>query len=119
MSHFPYGFPQRCPWCSTKLPKWKCSYCPSRDEILKIQQNRLDEQETKLIQLRDLQLDNERLRRKNERLRRGCEYLHEKHDKLRAMYYKQVEIIYFLKKFAILQIWKKVVSFLSQQSEDE
>ena len=111
MSHFPYGFPQRCPWCSIKLPKWKCSYCPSRDEILKNQQNRLDEQETKLLQLRHLQLDNERLHKRYQRLR-------QKHEELRVMYYKQIELIYFLKKFAIIQIWKKIISFFSQQSED-
>ena len=76
-----------------------------------MQQYQINEQETKLIQLRDLQWENERLRKKYQHLRQT-------HEELRAVYRHQMELIYFLKKFAILQIWKKVFSFLSQQSED-
>jgi hypothetical protein len=78
MSHFPHGVSPRCPWCSIKLPKWKCSHCPSRDKILKMQKDRLNEQETKLFELRDLQLENKRLRREYQRLR-------QKHEELRIM----------------------------------
>ena len=73
-----------------------------------MQKDRLNEQETRLLQLQDL----------NERLRKDYQRLCQKHEKLRVTMYKQVELIYFLKKFAILQICKKLVSFVSQQTED-
>ena len=76
-----------------------------------MQKDRLNEQETKLLELRDLQLENKRLRGE-------CQHLRQKHKELRTMYYNQVELIFLLKKFAIKNIGKKLISFLSQQSED-
>ena len=111
MSHFPYGFPPRCPMCSTKLPDWECSYCPSHRQTIKMQKVQLDGQETKLLKLRDLQLE-------NKRLRGGYQRLRQKHEELRVVYYNQVELIYLLKKFVIKNIGKKLISFLSQKSED-
>ena len=111
MSHFPYGFPPRCPWCSTKLPKWECSYCPAHRQAIKSLKVQLDVQETRLLKLRDVQLENERLRRSYQRLR----VLHEE---LRVVYFNQVDLIELLKRFAIKNIGKKLLSFLSQQSED-
>ena len=76
-----------------------------------MQNTQIDEQETKLLELRDLQLE-------NERLRGGYQRLRQLHEELRVVYYNQIKLIYLLKKFVIIHIWKKVVSFLSQQSED-
>ena len=76
-----------------------------------MQKRRIVEQETKLIELRDLQLENKRLRREHQRLRQT-------HEELRVVYYNQIELIYLLKKFAIKNIGKKLISFLTQQSED-
>ena len=111
MSHFPCGFPPRCPMCSTKLPDWECSYCPSHRLKIKMQKTQLDVQETKILKLRDLQLE-------NERLRRGHQRLHQKHEELRVVYYNQIGLISLLKKSAIKNIGKKLISFLSQQSKD-
>ena len=111
MSHFPYGFPPRCPMCSTKLPDWECSHCPSHRQIIKMQKVQLDGQETKLLELRDLHLENERLRER-------CQRLHQKLKELRVVYYNQIELIYLLKKFGIQRICKKIISFVSPQSED-
>ena len=63
------------------------------------------------LKLRDVQLENERLRRSYQRLR----VLHEE---LRVVYFNQVDLIELLKRFAIKNIGKKLLSFLSQQSED-
>ena len=70
-----------------------------------MQNTQIYEQETKLLLLRDLQLENERLRREHQRLRQT-------HEKLRVVYHNQIELIYLLKKFAIKNIGENIISFL-------
>ena len=94
--------------CSTKLPDWECSYCPSHRQAIKNLKVRLDVQETRLLELRDV----------HERLRRGYQRLRVLHEELRVVYFNQVDLIELLKRFAIKNIGKKLISFLSQQSED-
>ena len=76
-----------------------------------MQQSVLNEQETKLLVLRDLKLENMRLQRE-------CQRLQQRFEKLKTVCYIQKDGMEKLENDVFENVVKLMISFLSKQSED-
>ena len=91
-----------CVMCSTPY-RVDCRRCPSYRDSLKVQGN------VKLLGYQELQLEHYRLKDQHQRLR-------QEFDKLKDVYLNQIGLIYMLKKTAIENIGKRLISFLFKQT---
>ena len=99
---------RRCSWCSTPH-RVDCERCPTYRDSLKVQGNVIRELKLKLLGHQELQLEHYRLKNQHQRLRQDF-------DKLNDVYMNQIGLIYMLKKNAIENIGKRLISFLFKQS---
>ena len=97
-----------CVMCSTPH-RVDCRRCPSYRDSLKMQGNTIRELKLKLLGHQELQLEHYRLKNQHQRLR-------QEFDKLKDVYLNQIGLIYMLKKTAIENIGKRLISFLFKQT---
>ena len=86
-----------------------CEHCPSHLEALKVQADVIRDLKLKLLGRQELEIEHYRLKEQHLCLRQEFE-------KLKDVYYNQIELIYMLKKTAIENIGKRLISFLFKQT---
>ena len=97
-----------CRMCLTPY-RVDCEHCPLYRDSLKVQGNTIRELKLKLLGHQKLQLEHYRLKDQHQRLRQEL-------DKLKDVYFNQIGLIYMLKKTAIENIGKRLISFLFKQT---
>ena len=97
-----------CQYCHTPY-RVDCQHCPSHLAALKMQEDAIRELKLELLGHQELQLKYYRLKNQHQRLRQKC-------DKLNDVYTNQIQLIYMLKKTAIENIGKRLISFLFKQT---
>ena len=97
-----------CVMCSTPC-RADCEHCPSHLEALKVQADVIRDLKLKLLGRQELEIEHYRLKEQHLRLRQEFE-------KLKDVHYNQIELIYMLKKTAIENIGKRLISFLFKQT---
>ena len=99
-----------CVMCSTPY-RDVCQHCPSHRRALEMQANTIRELRLELLGHQELQLEHYRLKNQHQRLRKEFTELND-------VYINQIRLIHALKKTAIENIGKNLISFLFKQSED-
>ena len=104
-----------CVMCSTPY-RDVCQHCPSHRRALEIQANTIRELRLELLGHQELQLKHFRLKNQHQRLRQEHQRLRQELYKLKDVYKNQIGLIYMLKKNAIENIGKRLISFLFKQT---
>ena len=107
--------PRYCVMCHTPY-RVDCQYCPSYRDSLQMQENTIRELRLELLGYQELQLEHFRLENQHQRLRQEHQRLRQEMYKLKDVYKNQIGLIYMLKKNAIENIGKRLISFLFKQT---
>ena len=97
-----------CVMCSTPH-RFDCECCPSCRDSLKVKGDVIREMRQELLGHQELQIEHLRLKKEHQRPRQEFE-------ELKDVCYNQIKLIHVLKKTAIENIGKRLISFLFKQT---